>query len=101
VSDERNIDQLTPQEVKRLIVRLGGLWSGYALQEEIDKRARYWTRKPGFPMAVWQVGVVKLYDGRSVQRWMSENGYQSAAEYLAQRIDSMNRVSFQLGLENG
>lgn len=94
MSHERNIDQLTPQEVKRMIVRVGGLWSGYSLQEEIDKRARYWTRKPGFPLPVWQVGVVKLYDGRSVQRWMAESGYRTAAEFLAQRIDSMNRVSF-------
>jgi hypothetical protein len=94
MSDTRNIDQLTPHEVKRLIVRVGGLWSGYALQERIDKRARYWTRKPGFPIPVWQVGVVKLYDGRSVQRWMAENGYETAAEKMSTSIQVMNRMGF-------
>jgi hypothetical protein len=43
---------------------------------------------------VWQVGVVKLYDGRSVQRWMAENGYETAAEKMSTSIQVMNRMGF-------
>lgn len=82
--------QLSPHELRRVIVRCGGLWSPSDLARLCGERAKKWPGREGFPEAVWRTGQkTKLYSGWAVWDWLVNAGHESSEAALYEAILKM------------
>lgn len=73
---------LSTEELQRVIVRTGGLWSASELAQFGGPGAKKWPHREGFPDPSWRTGRTYLYAGWHVWQWCEDNGHHSAADYL-------------------
>lgn len=88
------MNMLTAQEFRRLIAKMGGLWSAADLTRITGAKAREWPQRDGFPEPAWETGKVRLYSGWEVWHWLVENEKWAAAEYLNGELQSLDRRKF-------
>jgi hypothetical protein len=62
-------------EIKRAILRAGGLWSANQLVKICDApRAKQWQYEQDFPELAWRSTKVKLYCGYEIYHWLESTG---------------------------
>ena len=88
------MNMLTAQEFRRLIAKMGGLWSASELSELLEIKVRNWTGIDGFPDPAWQVGRVKVYSGWEVWEWLLRRERWSDASVLEGELEALARRSF-------
>jgi hypothetical protein len=89
------MEGLTSQEFRRLIIRMGGLWTASDLARLFGRSARLWVQDDSFPSAAWEAGTSQLYPGLEVWHWLNNKGQVSRAEQLKAKIESMDRRKFE------
>jgi hypothetical protein len=89
------IDMLTSQEFRRLIVRMGGLWTASDLGRMFGRRARLWVTDDDWPASAWEAGSIKLYPGLEVWNWLVKTEKWTDAELFKAELDSMDRRKFE------
>ena len=88
------MNMLTAFEFRRLIAKMGGLWSAAELSKILDAKVRSWTQADDFPDAAWQVGRVRLYSGWEIWHWLLERERWADAEILKGELETLARGSF-------
>lgn len=94
VETSAQFNMLTAREFRRLIARMGGLWSGGMLGEQFGAKARNWPRAEGFPDEAWTAGKIRLYSGWEVWYWLRQTGREESAAEMKKVVDTMSRRKF-------
>lgn len=76
------------ENLKRMIARSGGMFSGSDLGKLLGRTARDWVNREDFPEPVWRVGPVNLYCGRDVCCWLRFTERWTAAEIMEGTVKS-------------
>lgn len=87
-------ETLNPQEFRRFIARMGGLWSGAMLARVCGKRIRRALDHEDFPQAVWEVGRTRLYAGWDVRDWLLARERWYEAHVLEAELNGLERRNF-------
>lgn len=80
---------LSTEELQRVIVRTGGLWSASELAQFGGPGAKKWPHRDGFPAPSWKTGKTFLYAGWHVWEWMERTGHSRAASLLYDKMIAM------------
>lgn len=89
------MNMLTAAEFRRLIAKMGGLWSASELSDLLDAKVRNWTGYEDFPDTAWKVGRVKLYSGWEVWEWLLGKERWSDAQVLEAELNLLARRGFE------
>lgn len=87
--------RLTPREFRRLVAKMGGLWSPSQLGHTCGSRVRHDATHRTFPEAVWEVGRTRLYAGWDVVDWLLSQERWTEAELLQGELSTMERSKFE------
>jgi hypothetical protein len=85
------MNMLTAYEFRKLIARMGGLWTGGALDELFGARARNWPSHKEFPDHAWLVGKSHLYSGWEVWQWLLDTNKHQEAGVFKEHLEALGR----------